>query len=82
MEHDLLHQLTETAGIVGALTIVALVFVWREWRREAALKDALYETYVSKLTAVVHDYHEFAHALDRYVERHQEKDTKGKHGEA
>lgn len=69
MDIDLafLHALIEATGIFGAFSIAALIYVWREWRKEAAAKDALYEKYIYRITGVVADYHRFAHALERHI---------------
>lgn len=68
MDIGLFKYLVDTAGIIGAFTSVALVFIWREWRKEAAAKDALYAAYIDRLVGLIGDYHEFAHSLERYVQ--------------
>lgn len=68
MDPSLFDSLASTAGVVGALSIIALTFVWREWRKDAAAKDALYESYVTRLVEIIGDYHDFAHVLDRLAD--------------
>lgn len=66
--------LAQSTGVLGALAIVALIVVWREWRKDAAAKDALYEKYTSHVSEIIGDYHEFAHTIDRWVDYEEEKE--------
>jgi hypothetical protein len=67
---ELLKELGSFIQLPYALTAFA-VFVnfilWRTLEKERDEKDALYEKYVETLLQQTGKYHEFAHALDRYV---------------
>lgn len=66
--------LTEVIGFVAtphavaAFSVIVNVVLWRAFRQEAKEKDVLYERYIASHAEIIGDYHEFAHALERYVE--------------
>lgn len=76
MDPALLNWVTDTAGVVGGLAIVALIFVWREWRKEAQQKDELYERQLQRETEILGDYHDFAHVLERLSEAYEGRATR------
>lgn len=60
---DDLTSLMGVLDVVSALSIAALIVVWREWRgeRQGRLEDAI--EFQNKLTKVIEDYHAFAREI-------------------
>ena len=57
---------------VATFSVVVNVVLWRAYQKESGAKDELYEKFLASVTEIIGDYHDFAHTLDRYVERQVE----------
>lgn len=60
-------QLADLVGILDAVLIVAIVFVWREWRKAEAKIVEVMEKHNDANLKTIKDYSELRHVLERLV---------------